>query len=50
MSDNAMQEWGYEASPDDKLWSLIAHLLAFIVPVLGYASWHAYRETVPVER
>jgi len=24
--------------------------LAFIVPVLGYASWHAYRETVPVER
>ncbi len=24
--------------------------LAFIVPVLGYATWHAYRETVITER
>jgi uncharacterized membrane protein len=24
--------------------------LAFIVPVLGYASWHAYRETIITER
>lgn len=27
--------WGADPNSDERMWSLIAHLLAFVVPVLG---------------
>ena len=35
MSEETSMIWGAEASYDDRLWALLAHLLAFVVPVFG---------------
>lgn len=35
MSDSSAMTWGGEASSDERLWGVVAHLLAFFFPILG---------------
>ena len=58
MADGTMV-WGAEANSDERMWALIAHLLAFVFPVLGplgvylikkdesrFVGYHAMQATV----